>query len=75
MPHVVVKLVSGRSDDQKARLAAAIERALIDHAGAVEATISIAIEDVPKEAWMACVYEPEIRPALDRLHKRPGYGG
>jgi 4-oxalocrotonate tautomerase len=74
MPHVVVKMIAGRSAEQKARLAEAIARALAEEVGATERSISIAIEDVAKDDWMATVYEPEIRPVLARLHRKPGYG-
>lgn len=73
MPHVVVKMITGRSEEQKQRLAAAIARALADEVGATERSISIAIEDVAKDDWMPTVFEPEIRPALDRLYRKPGY--
>jgi 4-oxalocrotonate tautomerase len=74
MPHVNVRMYAGRSDDDKARLAEAIGQALIQTLGSSERSISVAIEDVAPDDWMAEVYEPEITAKADRLFKRPGYG-
>ena len=74
MPHVNVRLYAGRSDDDKARLAEAIGRALMQALGSSERSISVAVEDVTPDDWMTEVYEPEITAKADRLYKRPGYG-
>ena len=50
MPHVVVKMYPGKSDEQKTRIAQAITQALMASAGSGEDAISVAIEDVePKD--------------------------
>jgi 4-oxalocrotonate tautomerase len=74
MPHVNVRLYAGRSDEDKARLAEAIGQALMQTLGSSERSISVAIEDVSPDDWMAEVYDPEITAKADRLFKRPGYG-
>lgn len=74
MPHVNVRMYAGRSEEDKARLAAAIGQALIQTLGSSERSISVAIEDVAPDDWMAEVYDPEIAAKVDRLYKRPGYG-
>ena len=74
MPHVNVRMYAGRSEDEKQRLAEAIGQALAQALDSSERSISIAIEDVEPDAWMAEVYEPEITAKADRLYKRPGYG-
>jgi 4-oxalocrotonate tautomerase len=73
MPHVTVKLASGRSDAQKAALADAVTKAVIATADVGEDAVSVAIEDVPKKDWVEQVYRPEILPKLSSLHKKPGY--
>ncbi len=73
MPHVIVKLYPGRSEAQKCDLAERITAALTGALGSTEASISIAIEEVPAEAWVGQVFDPEIRPNLDSLYKKPGY--
>ena len=74
MPHVNVRMYAGRSEDDKQRLARAIGEALAQTLGSSERSISVAIEDVEPDVWMAEVYEPEITAKADRLYKRPGYG-
>ena len=51
MPHVVVKLWPGKTEAQKAKLAEAIARDVIEHLGSSEASVSVSIEEVPQEAW------------------------
>ena len=74
MPHVNVRMYAGRSEDDKQRLAEAIAQALAQTLGSSERSISVAIEDVEPDIWMAEVYAPEITAKADRLYKRPGYG-
>jgi len=74
MPHVNVRMYAGRSEAEKQRLAEAIGKALTETLGSSERSISVAIEDVEPDQWMAEVYEPEITGKQDRLYKRPGYG-
>ena len=73
MPHVIVKLWPGKSEEQKARLAQAIVEDLMTVMGSTEASISVAIEDVESAAWKDQVYEPEILGNADKLYKKPGY--
>ena len=73
MPHVVVAMYPGRSEEVKRRLADAIARDLIEIAGSSEASISIAIEDVAAEDWNDRVWRPQIEPNMSALYRKPGY--
>lgn len=73
MPHVVVKLYAGRSEDQKAKLADAITRTMIDTLGYGEASVSVSIEDVEPMDWPETVYRPDILEKPAQLYKKPGY--
>ena len=46
MPHVIVKLWPGKSEKQKARLAEAIAKNVMDVLGYGEESVSVAIEEV-----------------------------
>ncbi len=46
MPHVIVKMYSGRSEQQKNRLAAAITKAVMTTLNQSEEVVSVAIEDI-----------------------------
>lgn len=73
MPHVLVKIASGRSMQEKSRLAEAISHVVTTTLNISEETISVAIEDVPPEDWAEKVYKPEIIAKSERLFKKPGY--
>ncbi|WBU60577.1 tautomerase family protein [Paracoccus albus] len=70
MPHVVVHMMPGRSEEQKDGLAQAITRALQDSIDASEESVSVDIVD--RDNWPD-FYRAEIEPHLARLRKTPGY--
>jgi 4-oxalocrotonate tautomerase len=72
MPHVIVKLHSGRSEQQKSKLAALITQAVMTGAYCAEQSVSVVIEDVEPAAWTEKVCEADIMGQADR-HKKPGY--
>ena len=73
MPHVIVKLASGRSEQQKAQIAAEVTKAIMATAHVGEDAVSVSIEDYAQSEWAEKVYRPDIigRPAT--LYKNPGY--
>jgi len=73
MPHVVVKLYPGRSEEQKSRLAEQIVRDLTTILKCGEDAVSVAIEDIKADDWAEKVYKPEIQNKWDTLYKKPGY--
>ncbi len=73
MPHIIVKLYAGRSEQQKTEIAEAVAQALMASAGSAERSISVAIEDVAPEDWADKVYKPDILDKPDQLYKKPGY--
>lgn len=73
MPHVTVRIASGRTESQKSELAAAITRAVVAVAGVGEDAVSVGIEDVDRDDWVEAVYRPEILAKADTLYKKPGY--
>lgn len=73
MPHIIVKLWPGRSEEQKKALAERMAEAMKEILSAEDKSISIAFEEVPKENWMEEVYQPEIVAKENLLYKKPGY--
>lgn len=73
MPHVVVKLYSGRSEQQKAKLAEEVTRAVITALNSAEDSVSVGIEDVEPQDWADKVYKPDILGKPETIYKRPGY--
>lgn len=73
MPHVIVKLWPGKSEQQKKALADKITRAVMDTLHYGQESVSVGLEVVPAKEWMAKVYEPDIRSKPDTIYKKPGY--
>ena len=73
MPHVVVKLVAGRTEEQKNRLAAQIVKDVMAVLGSSEDAVSVAFEEFEKQDWTEKVYRPDIQAKWETLYKKPGY--
>ncbi len=73
MPHVHIKMIAGRTQQQKQALAKAMTDALISTLGSTEDSVSVAIEDIAREDWTAAVYGPDIQGKSELIYKRPGY--
>lgn len=73
MPHVIVKLWPGRTEEQKEALTKKIQDAVQETVGSKERSISIAIEEVQEEDWMSEVFAPDIIDKKHTLYKKPGY--
>ena len=73
MPHVIVKLWPGKSEPQKARLAEAIARDVMEMLNYGEESVSVAIEEVEPRDWAEKVYKPDIVGKPEQLYKKPGY--
>lgn len=74
MPHVILKMVEGRTEEQKKALADALTQAVTMSLGCGEDLVSVAIEDVKDEEWMAKVFVPDIQQRSDSIYRMPGYG-
>jgi 4-oxalocrotonate tautomerase len=73
MPHVIVKLWPGKSEQQKTRLAEEIAKDVMDVLKYGEEAVSVAIEEVKPEDWAEKVYKPDILNNPEKLFKKPGY--
>jgi len=73
MPHVIVKLWPGKSEQQKERLADAIARSVMEVLNYGEESVSVGFEEVRARDWKDQVYQPDIQDKWEKLYKRPGY--
>ena len=73
MPHFIVKLWPGKSEQQKARLAEKIVEDVTKVLNYGEESVSVAFEEVEPQEWAERVYQPDIVRHSDRLYKKPGY--
>lgn len=71
MPHIHVKMIEGRSEEQKKALAAALQKALTDTLGCGDMWVSIAIDDYNGEQWQD-VFKNDIE-GSKHLYKKPEY--
>jgi len=71
MPHVIVKLWPGKSEQQKTRLAEAITKSVMDirHYGEE----SVAMEEIKSPDGLESVYQPDIQSQWAKIYKKPGY--
>jgi 4-oxalocrotonate tautomerase len=73
MPHVIVKMWPGKSEQQKRRLTDAIVKDVINVLNYGEESVSLAIEEVSARDWAEQVYNPDIVGNSEQLYKKPGY--
>ena len=73
MPHVVVKMYPGSTEEQKIKISEEITKVIMNATNKPEAAVSVAIEEVAENEWMEKVYDAEIRPNFEKLYKKPGY--
>jgi 4-oxalocrotonate tautomerase len=73
MPHVLVKLVPGKSERQKTRLAEEITKQVVKVLNCGEDAVSVAFEEVEQQDWAEKVYKPEIQDKWNTIYKKPGH--
>jgi 4-oxalocrotonate tautomerase len=74
MPHVIVKLWPGKTEEQKRMLSDAIVKDVASILNYGDESVSVGFEEVSPNDWTDRVFKPDI---LDRWHgltKQPGYG-
>jgi 4-oxalocrotonate tautomerase len=74
MPHVIVKLWPGKSEQQKKRLAEAIAKDVTEILHYGEESVSVAMEEVSSSDWAETVDKADIQARPEQLYKKPGYG-
>lgn len=73
MPHVIIKMYPGRTDEVKQRLCEQVVSDITKIAGCGVESVSVAIEEIEPEKWPEAVYRPDIMDKKDTLYKKPGY--
>ena len=73
MPHVIVKLWPGKSEQQKKRLAEKIAKDVMDVFNYGEESVSVGFEEISSKDWKDKDYKPDIKDKWDKLYKKPGY--
>ncbi len=73
MPHVIVKLWPGKSEQQKENLAGRITRDVMEVLRYCDESVSVAFEEISAEDWAEKVYRTDILNSPGKLYKKPGY--
>ncbi len=73
MPHIIVKLYPGRSEEKKQNLSDEIVKKVALITECKDAVISVAIEEIEPDDWAQQVYQPDILDGKGKLYKKPGY--
>lgn len=73
MPHINVKLVPGKSEQQKTQLAGRIVQDVMEILHYQEDAVSVTMEEIAPGDWTDQVYKPDIQARWDKLYKKPGY--
>lgn len=73
MPHVIVKLWPGKSEEQKNRLAEEITKDVMEVLNYGAESVSVALQEIEPQDWAEKVYRPDIVAQTSNLYKKPGY--
>lgn len=73
MPHFQIKLVEGKTEEQKRRLAEEVVKGAQKVIGLGDESYSVTIEDFSRDEWKNEIYPKEIIGRKDVLYKEPGY--
>ncbi|GET21840.1 tautomerase family protein [Prolixibacter denitrificans] len=73
MPHFQIKLLEGKTEEQKKQLAKEVVKAAQKVIGYGDESFSVTIEDFSYEEWKNQVYPNDIIGRKDILYKEPGY--
>ena len=68
MPHVIVKVWPGHTEEQKSAFASAVVDAAVAHLDAEPGWVSVGIEEIPEERWEEEVFRPCILEKRDTLY-------
>ncbi|MBO6230421.1 MAG: tautomerase family protein [Ruminiclostridium sp.] len=72
MPHISIKMLAGRSEEQKKKAAEAVKNALAESLGMSDHYITATIEDFSPEEWQT-VFKEEITDKPDKVYVKPQY--
>ena len=72
MPHIGIKMLEGRTEEQKKRAAEAVKNALAEALNTGDHYITVSIEDFNAEQWQE-VFKSEITDKPDKVYVKPNY--
>lgn len=73
MPHVIIKVWPGKSEQQKTELSERIVNDVMNVLNYGEESVSLSIEEIKPDDWKEKVYKTDILNGPGKLYKKPGY--
>ena len=71
MPHIIIKMLKGRTDEQKTMAAEKVAAALTDAIGCDPKHISVSVEDYTPQQWQD-VFRADVTEST-HIYKEPHY--
>jgi phenylpyruvate tautomerase PptA (4-oxalocrotonate tautomerase family) len=72
MPHISIKMLKGRTKEQKERAAEAAMKAIMEALNIGETYITVSVEDYTAKEWQK-VFKEEITDKQDKIFIKPKY--
>lgn len=72
MPHISIKMLKGRTDEQKKMAADKVAEALYEAIGCSKDHISVTVEDYTPEEWQD-VFATDVTAKQDKLFRKANY--
>lgn len=72
MPHISLKMLEGRTEEQKKKAAEAVKNALAQSLGMSDHYITVTVEDFDAQEWQD-VFKQEITEKPDKVFVKPNY--
>lgn len=73
MPHFAIKMLEGKTEEQKQKLTEEVIKTAQKVIGFGDESYSVTIEDFSLSEWKDNVYPKDIMKRKDILYKAPGY--
>ena len=72
MPHIGIKMIEGRTEEQKQKAAQAVKNALAEALNMGDHYITVTVEDFNAQEWQD-VFKSEITDKPDKVYVKPNY--
>lgn len=72
MPHISIKMLKGRTEQQKENVTKALCDTLCKELNCSPSHVSVTVEDYTPNQWQN-VFKQEITDKQDKIYKQPGY--
>ena len=72
MPHISIKMLNGRTEEQKKNLSKALIKTLTEQLNCSENYVTLTIEDFSAEEWQS-VFKKEITDKPNKIYAAPKY--